>query len=515
MENSSPIKIIFWIDSSLIDFALSYYLDKKINYELYAIIDITNKPKNFFETQNLVKFKKFWFYHDNIKQNYVADRKFLEKFEKSNNLNLLELISNDRHFNKFNEFHQFSDEQILSIVEQECIFFDKILTEVKPMFMVTQETALRSHHLLYLLSKSKKIKILMLNYANFGKLCYISENHHKIDFEGNLDNVEGKNLGFEELQAKRKSINLSKTLVNFNKIQAGSMKEKLKAGISFLNSKNSNIKTHYTYFGRTKFNVLFSEIKEILRKKSRENFVNKYLKKKVNYDCSYLFFPLHQEPERSLLIACPYYTNQIETIRHIVKSMPIGYKLLVKEHPTQGPARGWRDVSFYKEIMQIPNVDLIHPSVSNDKLIQNCSLVISAGGTSSFEATFFQKPSIIFADVGYSILPSVFKVNSFHELPTIISIALKTEVDNSDLDRYVTLLENNSFTLDYLKLLTLFNDKFFFGGHSVDVEISPLQMKLFLDLNNNMFTTITDQFIKKINNYLETESKITKSQKTD
>ena len=154
MENSSPIKIIFWIDSSLIDFALSYYLDKKINYELYAIIDITNKPKNFFETQNLVKFKKFWFYHDNIKQNYVADRKFLEKFEKSNNLNLLELISNDRHFNKFNEFHQFSDEQILSIVEQECIFFDKILTEVKPMFMVTQETALRSHHLLYLLSKS-------------------------------------------------------------------------------------------------------------------------------------------------------------------------------------------------------------------------------------------------------------------------------------------------------------------------------------------------------------------------
>ena len=40
-------------------------------------------------------------------------------------------------------------------------------------------------------------------------------------------------------------------------------------------------------------------------------------------------------------------------------------------------------------------------------------------------------------------------------------------------------------------------------------------MKLFLDLNNDMFTTLIDQFIKKINNYLETESKIIKSQKTD
>ena len=45
-----------------------------------------------------------------------------------------------------------------------------------------------------------------------------------------------------------------------------------------------------------------------------------------------------------------FYTNQIEIIRHIAKSLPIGYKLCVKEHPAMN-TRGWRSVSDYKEIM--------------------------------------------------------------------------------------------------------------------------------------------------------------------
>ena len=67
------------------------------------------------------------------------------------------------------------------------------------------------------------------------------------------------------------------------------------------------------------------------------------------------------EPERTLLIDAPFHTNQLDIIKNLAKSIPINYKLFVKEHPSMAH-REWRDVSFYKEILSLPNVVLIHPS---------------------------------------------------------------------------------------------------------------------------------------------------------
>ena len=48
------------------EFSIAYYMQKTQNYEFYAIIDVQNNPKEFFENQTLVPFKKIWFYHDHI-----------------------------------------------------------------------------------------------------------------------------------------------------------------------------------------------------------------------------------------------------------------------------------------------------------------------------------------------------------------------------------------------------------------------------------------------------------------
>ena len=47
-------KIIFWLDAELTSFCLAYFLQQKLNAEFYAIIDVTNKPKEFFLNQKLV-----------------------------------------------------------------------------------------------------------------------------------------------------------------------------------------------------------------------------------------------------------------------------------------------------------------------------------------------------------------------------------------------------------------------------------------------------------------------------
>ena len=40
-------KIIFWLDSNLMQYTLAYFLQKKLDADFYAIIDVTNKPKSF------------------------------------------------------------------------------------------------------------------------------------------------------------------------------------------------------------------------------------------------------------------------------------------------------------------------------------------------------------------------------------------------------------------------------------------------------------------------------------
>ena len=75
-------KILVWIDSNFMLFCLSYFLQEKSDYEFYAIIDITNKTKDFFEKQNLVNFKKVWYYFDHIQPNKNPDIDYLSNFEK-------------------------------------------------------------------------------------------------------------------------------------------------------------------------------------------------------------------------------------------------------------------------------------------------------------------------------------------------------------------------------------------------------------------------------------------------
>ena len=63
-------KIIFWLGVDYTPFCLAYSLQQKYDCDMYAIIDITKKPRKFFETQKLVDFKKTWFFHDQIKKEH-------------------------------------------------------------------------------------------------------------------------------------------------------------------------------------------------------------------------------------------------------------------------------------------------------------------------------------------------------------------------------------------------------------------------------------------------------------
>ncbi len=494
-------KVLFWLGADLTHFCLASLMQKKLNSDFYAICDITNKPKSFFKNQKVVDFKKTWFFHDHINsKKIVHDHTFLRHIEEKYNLNLWKYAINERIFYRFYDFYNFTTDEILSILESECRLFENILLEVKPDYLITKEPAFHHLEIFYQMCKSSGVKILMLTQPNIGYKCLVSENATKLDSLNSLDDSILSGRNFEQLQIFLKENNISIQIQNYDKHHGNSFMISLKAVKNYLFSPNTNINTHYNYYGRTKFKVIFYMLNILFQKRIRQNFLNKNLEKAPDLSKLYVYFPLAVDLERNLLINSPYNTNQIEIVRHIAKSLPIGYSLYVKENPSQS-TREWRSKTEYNELMKIPNVLLLHPSVSAESLIKNSSLVITIGGTSAFEAAFYNKPSIVFSDVGYAILPSVFKVENFLELSSTIKTALSCKVNPEDVDKYVSELEKNCFDFDWFGFGMLFKEFFYYNGTLVDVDISDSKMNDFLQKHGQKLENLVESHIKKISEF--------------
>ena len=206
------------------------------------------------------------------------------------------------------------------------------------------------------------------------------------------------------------------------------------------------------------------------------------------------------EPERIILMNSRFFTNQLAIITNISKSLPVDYKLLVKEHPVMKVV-GWRNITYYKEIMNLPNVKLIHPSVSNVEIIKNSSMVITIAGTTGLEASFYGKPVITFTDQFYSCLPSVHKIQKIEDLPYAIRTHLKTEVDANDINNFIRYIENHTFEFDYMGITLDFTYRFGFKGPIMDAELPIKEIELFLNDYESEFEILTNEHIKKIKKF--------------
>ena len=334
--------------------------------------------------------------------------------------------------------------------------------------------------------------------SNFGYKWEISQDDHIMDIIDEFHNTPTEGRTFEELQGIFNQEQVKEHIKKLNKHAFGNKSDLIKAATDFLiRSKNLNLKTHYTYFGRTKFKVLLNSLSNSRKTQSRKKFIDRNLTMKVDFKQNYIYYPLHIDQERTTLIETPFYTNQIEFIRNLVKSLPINMTLFVKEHPTQS-MRHWRSKEWYEEVMNIPNVTLIHPNVSSEKLIKNSSLVITISGTATLEAALFQKPSITFIDADYTKISSIERVKSVEELPKIIRKSLEKKITPDDLDRYVSLKEKYAFDYNEMDFQENSLNKFYHGGRLVDVNISNLDMKEFLVEREKNLEEFTNQHVKKI-----------------
>jgi len=486
-------KLLFWISLSMQHFGLAKGLQEKLDDDFFAIIDTPNNPKKMFLNQKIVNFEKTWFFHDQIKKLHKnPDFEYLVNFEKKYGIDLWKIAINERHFYKYNRFYKFSTDEILRILEQECKFFENVLDEIKPDYFFIDEPPFHHQKLLLELCKSKGIKVLCLCVARYQNKSMIVENNDTFDLPSNLDQIELKELKNDEEN------DFNQLNKNWLIDRKNTYWDKLKALIDYIFiSDSNNTSTNYTYYGRSKLSVLVKTLSLDFKRFKRAKFLENNATKNVNLKTPFVYFPLGINDDVNLLHYAPFFTDQIEVIRHIAKSLPIEYKLYVKDH-IHAVFRGWKDIRDYQEIMDIPNVTLIHPSYSSKELIRNCNLVATVRGSTSIEAAYENKPSIIFADMPHEILPSVYKIKSITELPQIIKNALNEPVDPIYFKKYLQLIREKSINFNSIGYEKLRNNQFYSGNILSDVDYSEDKVKDFFNKYKEIFDELTNEHLKKI-----------------
>ena len=187
--------------------------------------------------------------------------------------------------------------------------------------------------------------------------------------------------------------------------------------------------------------------------RTRDFFQGRYVRESDLTGLRYVFFPLHTEPEVSLLVYGRPYVNQIEIIRMLAMSLPVDTVLVVKEHPWMV---GKRSLAAYQKMLEIPRVRFADPALEARTLVQQADLVAVVTGSVALEAAMLDKPVITFGDCPYNLLPDsmVRRCDDPRRLQVLIRQAIEQHrTDEDALHAYVSAVFDTSVGVNLYSVL--------------------------------------------------------------
>jgi hypothetical protein len=158
-----------------------------------------------------------------------------------------------------------------------------------------------------------------------------------------------------------------------------------------------------------------------------------------------IFFAFQYQPEQSTLSQGIFYANQIALAENISKSLPLGYTLIVKEHPW---GRGARPAWQYRHLAGLYNVRFF--DAPSKEIISRVEAVIAISGTVGFEGVALDKPTVILGRSFFTHCELFYRVGSVQELPAVLRKILVDRDFDKIPDRKGHL---NRFLLSYLNSL--------------------------------------------------------------
>ena len=336
---------------------------------------------------------------------------------------------------------RFNHTQMLNVLQAGLVSVERLFDEVQPNFVACFQCVTFGEYLAYLFARSRGIPFLNLrptrikNYQIFGESIFEPSERVQTAYERYLA------AGAEDAWTEE-----AREYVSFVQGEHALYEG---VGVSTLAPKPRSIFSHigrlpttFMNLVRGEYNYRFGEVRDnhdpgVLVPFLYQRFLKPMELRRVNRRLSseyvteaelstldYVFCPLHTEWEVTLAVYSKPYLNQIEIIRNVSHSIPVGMTVLVKEHPV---SIGKRPLSYYQKMLDMPNVRLADPAMSSKPLVANARFVATLAGSIGWEAVMRQKPVVIFGHTPYEFLPNsmVRRVTDLERLGVEIADLLK------------------------------------------------------------------------------------------
>jgi hypothetical protein len=188
------------------------------------------------------------------------------------------------------------------------------------------------------------------------------------------------------------------------------------------------------------------KLQGIGKKREQRKIFSFYEYNTTNPDLSqkYIYVALHYQPECTTSPMAGAFVDQILIVQMIASFLPPDIYIYVKEHPFQ--TSHCRTISFYRDLLAIPQVRLISSKYSSFRLLDNCLAVATATGTAGWEGLFRQKPVLMFGHYIYQYAPKVFPIHSMKDCREAIDRITKDNAKPSlyEMEVYLKAMENHA-----------------------------------------------------------------------
>jgi hypothetical protein len=139
------------------------------------------------------------------------------------------------------------------------------------------------------------------------------------------------------------------------------------------------------------------------------------------YSIDNLVYPLQYEPEASLLYFAPHHVDQVSFVETVLRALPHGKLLWVKEHPNQFGALNeapWRALK-----KRYDNLRFVHGRQNGRELIKKSALLVTISSTMGLDGLLLGRKVLVGGEVFYSRFTGAIRTESY--------LVLARELNNS------------------------------------------------------------------------------------
>ncbi len=156
-------------------------------------------------------------------------------------------------------------------------------------------------------------------------------------------------------------------------------------------------------------------------------------------DEPYLLFGLHMQPESSIDVWAPFFSNQLWVIELLARSIAPTHKVLVKVHKSD--VANWPREAL-ERMRLLPGVELVHPQAEARRLIERAAVVVAIQGTMGLEAALLGRPVIMLGESPVKVFPTAAAVGELAELPALVKrqLALASPRREEIVEAYASYL---------------------------------------------------------------------------